>query len=261
MEKTTFAVILLAVLINGGASFAQDEDAARDEVGILQNMFRTEVSDMAMDDPVYLDKVIAYSKDMLTQSPYNQDSQYFVFADRNENRQNAMIGFFNDYTGGIASLGWTKISTGDPTRSRHWLTPIGIFENKISNPSFRARGTKNAKGWRGFGIKHSRIWDLGWQRSDRGTKNGKIIGAGNIRLMMHATDPIWGEKRLGRRDSKGCVRIPAKMNRFLDVYGLIDKDYFDHPDSAASKRVLLKKSERKTVRFPGRYLIIGDFEI
>jgi hypothetical protein len=259
MKKTAFAVILLTILMNSNTSFA--EDSAYDEVETLRNVFQTEVSDMAINDPVYQDKVIAYSRDMLVQSPYTEDLQYFVFADRNENRQNVMVGFYNAYTLSISVLGWARISTGNPSRSRHWLTPTGIFENKISNPSFRAQGTKNAKGWRGFGVKGSRIWDFGWQRSDRGTKNSKTTGSGNIRLMMHATDPVHGEKRLGRRDSKGCVRIPAKMNKFLDVYGLIDKDYFDHPDSVASKRVLLKESERKTVRFPGRYLIVGDFEI
>ncbi len=261
MKKTAILAIFTSILLNSSLVFAEDENAVYGEVEALQSVFQTEVSNMAMDDQAYLDKVVAYSREKLWATPHDLDNQYFVFADRNEKRQNVMVGFYRAVDSSVSILGWARISTGDPTRSRHWLTPIGIFENKTTNPSFRAQGTKNAKGWRGYGIKNSRIWDFGWQRSNRETKNGKTIGASNIRLMMHATDPVHGEKRFGRRDSKGCVRIPAKMNRFLDVYGLIDKDYFDHPDSAASKRVLLKESERKTVRFPGRYLIVGDFPL
>jgi hypothetical protein len=46
-----------------------------------------------------------------------------------------------------------------------------------------------------------------------------------MRLQMHAADPDYLEKRLGERDSKGCIRIPATLNAFLDRNGLIDADY------------------------------------
>ncbi len=42
---------------------------------------------------------------------------------------------------------------------------------------------------------------------------------------MHATDPAYLEQRLGHPASKGCVRIPDAMNRFLDRYGILDADY------------------------------------
>jgi hypothetical protein len=42
---------------------------------------------------------------------------------------------------------------------------------------------------------------------------------------MHATDPDYLEQRLGRPASEGCVRIPATMNRFLDLHGVLDADY------------------------------------
>jgi hypothetical protein len=42
---------------------------------------------------------------------------------------------------------------------------------------------------------------------------------------MHATDPDYLEQRLGHPASEGCVRIPATMNRFLDVHGVPDADY------------------------------------
>jgi hypothetical protein len=39
---------------------------------------------------------------------------------------------------------------------------------------------------------------------------------------MHATDPLLLEPRMGHPDSEGCIRIPSKMNRFLDHHGIID---------------------------------------
>ena len=56
---------------------------------------------------------------------------------------------------------------------------------------------------------------------DRGTGEDQ----GEIRLLLHATDPAYLEQRLGHPASKGCVRILAAMNRFLDHYGILDSDY------------------------------------
>ncbi len=108
-------------------------------------------------------------------------------------------------------MGSDKSSTGNSARLGHYLTPIGVFRNVPSNMNYRALGTKNKRGWRGLGVKGSRVWDLGWQETIH-PKGGKI----NIRLLVHATDPDEGERRLGRVDSKGCIRLTAKMNRFLD---------------------------------------------
>jgi hypothetical protein len=44
-------------------------------------------------------------------------------------------------------------------------------------------------------------------------------------MQMHATDPDYLAQRLGHPASEGCVRIPAAMNRFLDVHGVLDADY------------------------------------
>ena len=67
-----------------------------------------------------------------------------------------------------------------------------------------------------------RVWDFGWQPS---TKGWGSKAEGDIRLLLHATDPAYLEQRLGRPASKGCVRIPAAMNRFLDRHGILDADY------------------------------------
>jgi hypothetical protein len=42
---------------------------------------------------------------------------------------------------------------------------------------------------------------------------------------VHATDPDYLEQRLGHPASKGCVRIPAAVNGFLDRHGILDADY------------------------------------
>ena len=48
---------------------------------------------------------------------------------------------------------------------------------------------------------------------------------GEIRLLLHATDPAYLEQRLDRPASKGCVRVFAAVNRFLDRHGILDADY------------------------------------
>ncbi|OYW12170.1 MAG: hypothetical protein B7Z59_02240, partial [Acidiphilium sp. 37-67-22] len=47
---------------------------------------------------------------------------------------------------------------------------------------------------------------------------------GEIRLLVHATDPDLLEPRLGHPASQGCVRISAAMNRFLDRHGVLDRE-------------------------------------
>jgi hypothetical protein len=67
-----------------------------------------------------------------------------------------------------------------------------------------------------------RVWDFGCQPS---TKGWGLKEEGGIRLLSHATDPDYLERGLGRPASKGSVRIPAAMNRFLDRHGILDVDY------------------------------------
>ena len=126
----------------------------------------------------------------------------------------------------------------------------GKFENTVKNFGYRALGTKNDKGWKGLGEKGSRIWDFGWQKTEY--KNG----GKQIRLLIHATDPIYGEKRLGKRDSKGCIRISAKLNKFLDHYGVLDDDYEKNRNMKRASWLL--RNDRKPIAFAGKYLIVGD---
>lgn len=76
-----------------------------------------------------------------------------------------------------------------------------------------------------------------------------------MRLQMHATDPDLLESRLGTIQSKGCIRIPASLNRFLDVFGVIDADYADAVNRGVHLPVPMPAP---SVYGPGRYLIVID---
>jgi hypothetical protein len=64
-----------------------------------------------------------------------------------------------------------------------------------------------------------------WKPCSRNFDHWGTGEEGDIRLLLHATDPDYLERRLGRPASKGCVRVPAAMNRFLDRHGILDADY------------------------------------
>ena len=120
---------------------------------------------------------------------------------------------------------------------------------------FRAEGTKNSLGIRGYGVRGMRVYDFGWVMAERGWGTpGKSI----MRLQMHATDPVALEPRLGRWHSKGCIRIPASLNRFIDRYGLIDADYERAAHEGRNLWVLLPA--RTTTPWPGKYLVVVDSE-
>jgi lipoprotein-anchoring transpeptidase ErfK/SrfK len=120
------------------------------------------------------------------------------------------------------SLGGTKVSTGQSGRRDYYLTPTGVFLHTDAILDWRAEGTYNDQHIRGLGVKGMRVWDFGWQRATKGWGSGET---GDIRLLLHATDPTYLEQRIGHPASKGCVRIPAAMNRFLDRHGILDADY------------------------------------
>jgi hypothetical protein len=81
--------------------------------------------------------------------------------------------------------------------------------------------------------------------------------AGGGCALNEATDPDYLEKRLGRPASKGCVRIPAAMNRFLDRHGVLDADYERAAkDDPRFEAVLLR--ERTPTPLAGNALVIVD---
>lgn len=152
-------------------------------------------------------------------------------------------------------LGGTKISTGQPGRRDYYITPTGVFLHTDAILGFRAQGTPNENGIRGFGSKGMRVWDFGWQPATKGWRADREQG--DIRFLMHATDPDRLEQRLGRPASQGCVRVSAAMNRFLDRHGVLDADYERAARDDRRFRALLP-ADRTPGPLGGQALVVVD---
>lgn len=149
-------------------------------------------------------------------------AQVLVVVDRNPQRQElCLVLARKDASWQV--IGGSKVSTGQSGRYGYFITPTGVFLHTDGIVDYRAEGTFNENHIRGLGGKGMRVWDFGWQQASKGWTSDDPVG--EIRLLLHATDPDYLEQRLGRRASKGCVRIPAAMNRFLDHNGVLDADY------------------------------------
>jgi hypothetical protein len=207
-------------------------------------------------DQAYFDFVTADAARQFAQAGVlPAESQFFVWADRNPRAQIIVVCFYDAAAKRFEVIGADLISSGNIEKGGDYFeTPKGVFENLVENFSYRAQGTPNQEGWRGLGAKDSRVWDFGDQRGLKRYKEGNTMS--QMRLLMHSTDPDRGEQRLGRTDSKGCIRISQGLNRFLDTHAILDLHYEQwaktKPDS------WLFKKERKPVEHPGRFLIIGD---
>jgi len=152
-------------------------------------------------------------------------------------------------------IGSSKVSTGQAGRRGYFITPVGVFLHTDGILDYRALGTFNENHVRGLGLKGMRVWDFGWQQAEKGW--GVKRDMAEIRLLMHATDPDHLEQRMGRPASQGCVRIPATMNRFLDLYGVLDADYERAArDDAGVRSVLLP--EREPPPLAGNVMIVVD---
>lgn len=181
-------------------------------------------------------------------------AQYVMIVDRSPMVQAAMI-YWMSADGQFHFIGGSPVSTGLPGRYEHFRTPLGVFEHTIDNPDFRAEGTKNEFGIRGYGKKGMRIYDFGWQDGVRGWGKG---GPGRLRLQMHATDPNVLEQRVGTAQSKGCIRIPATLNTFIDRHAILDGDYNEAIGDGKSFWVL--REDREENPWAGRFLIVVDTE-
>lgn len=178
--------------------------------------------------------------------------QYVVVVDRNPHVQ-ALLVLWRSLAGDYQLAGASPVSTGRPGTYDHFQTPVGVFEHTPSNMDYRAEGTYNENGIRGYGEKGMRVFDFGWQQVPKGWGDHRVI---QMRLQMHATDPDLLERRVGTAQSKGCVRIPASLNRFLDHYGILDAEYDDAAEGGRKLRVLA--DDREPVNDAGQYLVIVD---
>jgi hypothetical protein len=227
--------------------------AAGDSLAELTQRFEAEVDRrLAVPAPVQAQYAQRLLDALARGGAATPTSQYVLLVDRNVHVQ-ALLLFGLDAQGRPAFVGATPVSTGSAGRVDHFLTPLGVFAHTPDNPDFRAEGTVNENGIRGYGERGLRVFDFGWVDGERTWGKG---GRSPMRLQMHATDPVFLEPRLGRADSKGCIRIPATLNRFLDRYGVLDADYEDAFARGGMRWLALP--DRTPVRGAGRYLVVID---
>jgi len=180
--------------------------------------------------------------------------QLMVVVDRAPNVQAMVVMLAQPEGGAWEVLGGTRVSTGNVGRKYFYITPTGVFPHTEAILGYRAEGTRNENGIRGLGARGMRVWDFGWQMARKGWRgNGD---EGEIRLLLHATDPGILEPRIGRRDSQGCVRIPATMNLFLDRNGVLDYETGRAAETDRRFAALLGAQQRTTLA--GTLMVVVD---
>jgi hypothetical protein len=194
-----------------------------------------------------------------TDTPLRIDRpQLLVVVDRNEAVEElAVVLARPDGPGALPweVIGGVKVSTGQPGRFDHYITPLGVFLHTADILDYRAEGTLNENGIRGLGVKGMRVWDFGWQWATKGWRpDGE---RGQIRLEMHATDPDYLAQRIGRAASQGCIRIPDAMNRFLDRHGVLDADY-EHAATDDIRYRALLLPDRTPTALAGDAMVVVD---
>ena len=119
--------------------------------------------------------------------------QLVVAVDRNRHRQELCI-LLARTNAPWQVIGGSKVSTGQAGRRGYFITPTGVFLHTDAIIDYRAEGTFNENRIRGLGLKGMRVWDFGWQSAIKGWTTGHEWG--EIRLLLHATDPDYLEPRL-----------------------------------------------------------------
>jgi hypothetical protein len=180
------------------------------------------------------------------------DPQFFLLVDRSPVVQAAFVYWYSPPST-WRLIGASPAATGHAGGFEYFITPLGVFEHTLANLDFRAEGTYNQFGIRGYGVRGMRIYDFGWVEGER---TWDQRGRSPMRLQVHATDPDLLEPHLGRPRSKGCIRIPATLNTFLDRHGLLDAEYEQAVKQGRHFWVLLP--DRQPVTAPGKYLVVVD---
>jgi hypothetical protein len=180
------------------------------------------------------------------------EPQFFLLVDRSPAVQAAFL-YWRSPKGRLLLAGAAPVSTGMTGEFEHFSTPLGVFAHTPAHPDFRAEGSYNDIGIRGYGREGMRVFDFGWVNGERGWGRG---GFSPMRLQLHATDPETLEPLLGRVHSKGCIRISASLDAFLDRHGALDAEYEAKADLGDAPRVLAP--DRAPTAWAGRYLVVID---
>ena len=178
--------------------------------------------------------------------------QHVLVVDRSPQVQAAFV-LLRTPAGGWQWVGASPVATGRVGSFDHFRTPLGLFAHSLENLDFRAEGTLNSNGIRGYGARGMRVFDFGWVQAERGWGAG---GSSEMRLQMHATDADLLEPRLGQVASKGCIRIPASLNSFIDRRGLLDADYAQA--LVQGRAMWMLRADRQPLAWPGRWMVVVD---
>ncbi|MEJ8837893.1 L,D-transpeptidase [Ramlibacter sp. AN1133] len=239
--------VIAALVLSAAAAAAVSSPAD------LAEAFAEDVDRRLQVPPQEADRYAALAERAFAQAYIRPEgAQYLVVVDRDPEVQ-ALLLFWRSAEGQYRLVGSAPVSTGNPGSFDHFATPVGVFDHGPWTPDFRAEGTFNSNGIRGFGVKGMRVFDFGWQRAPKGWGDGAVM---EMRLLMHATDPDALERRLGSAQSKGCVRIPASLDRLLDHYGVLDAEYERLVREGHELWVL--DPARQPVADAGRYLVVVD---
>lgn len=218
----------------------------------LRGIYRQTVDrklDLPEDEQRYYSELLLYQ---LQQAHFNNlPAQYMLMVDRSPRIQAALLYWLAD-DGHVELIGASPVSTGKEKGFEYFETPLGIFDHNTGNPDFRAEGTKNIFGLMGYGEKGMRVYDFGWVTA----RKTWLPELGRMRLQLHSTDPLHLEPRLGSVQSKGCIRIPAALNKLLDHYGVLDADYEGTINKSNIAWIL--EPAREPTPWSGRYMIIVD---
>jgi hypothetical protein len=244
-------IMLLLMLLSLTTSY----DTASEAALRLATVFRQQVDHRINVPVVEQHRYATLLEQALTEAQLGDlPAQYVVLVDRNAFVQAAMI-YWKSESGEFHFIGASQASTGQPGRFEHFETPLGVFPHTLENPDFRAEGTLNEFGILGYGTKGLRIYDFGWVKAPKGWGDGR---QSVMRLQLHSTDPELLEPRLGSIQSKGCIRIPASLNRLIDHYGILDARY-EHA-MAAGQSFWVLPPDREATRWSGELLVVIDTE-
>lgn len=146
-----------------------------------------------------------------------EGERFVVLVDRSANVQALLLWWGR--LGNWRLVGASSVSTGLPGRFDHFATPLGVFDHWVENPDFRAEGTLNDLGIRGYGRAGARVYDFGWVTTEKGWGGRR---PSEMRLQRHATDSDRLEQRLGIEQSTG-IRVSASLNEFIDRFACSTK--------------------------------------
>jgi hypothetical protein len=231
-------------------------DPLGEEIDRLRTAFAAEVPKAVSLPEARQQDLLTRARNILAERAVLLDRpQLAMVVDRNPEGQDAALVLARPNGDPWQVIGATKTSTGQRGRFDYYITPTGVFFHTDAILGYRAEGTYNENGIRGLGARGMRVWDFGWHNAEKGwRRDGE---RGDIRLLMHATDPVALEPRLGRPASQGCVRIPAALNVFLDRFGVLDVDYERAAQRDARFRGLLRP-DRTPTALAGNMMIVVD---